>query len=278
MKNFSINTDSCNINKTSTYNLSIQISQRGYTYCILDTYSKEYVAIKHKGYGMELTDENLYDEIKQNLTNDPFMGKSYKSVDMVFVTRKSLLVPNAIFDKSKLKDLTNANFSVSDKEEIQFNKMKSISACNVFVIPSYITTLMVNTFPEINFYHEATPLIENIIKNGSEAATISVNFYYDYMEIAVTEAGKVLLYNTFAYQTATDVLYCISSIMSKLKLDKKTAVRLSGYHDQESEVYKLLYTYLPNVCFVSLNNGYKFQFKDIPEHTFYNMMTLPCVL
>lgn len=279
MKDIFAKTDSCNINKTSTYNLSIQISQRGYTYCILDTYAKEYLAIKHIGYGMELSDENLYDKIKQNLTNDPFMGKTYKSVDMIFVTRKSIIVPNAIFDKTKLKDLTSANFPISDKEEIQFNKLKSISSCDVFVIPSYLTTLMVNTFPEINFYHEGTPFIENIIKNGSEEPTISVNFYYDFMDIAVTEKGKVLLYNTFAYKTATDVLYCVSSVISKLNLKKDTAVRLSGYYDKESDVFKLLYQYLPNVSFVSLSKDLKYPFEEsLPEHTFFNMMTLPCVL
>ena len=61
IKNF---TSSFNINKTSTYNLSLQISRRGYTYCILDSYSKEYVAIKHIGYDNELNDENLYDRLK----------------------------------------------------------------------------------------------------------------------------------------------------------------------------------------------------------------------
>jgi hypothetical protein len=279
MKDIFAKTDSCNINKTSTYNLSIQISQRGYTYCILDTYAKEYLAIKHIGYGMELSDENLYDKIKQNLTNDPFMEKTYKSVDMIFVTRKSIIVPNAIFDKTKLKDLTSANFPISDKEEIQFNKLKSISSCDVFVIPSYLTTLMVNTFPEINFYHEGTPFIENIIKNGSEEPTISVNFYYDFMDIAVSQGGKILLYNTFAYQSATDVLYCIQSIITKLKLDKKTAVKLTGYQDAESEIYQLLYKYLPNVTFNSLNSNYEYSFSnEIPEHTFHNMMILPCVL
>ncbi|MBQ3688265.1 MAG: DUF3822 family protein [Bacteroidales bacterium] len=278
MKNISEKTSTFNINKTSTYNLSIQISQRGFTYCILDTYSKEYVAVKHAGYGMELTDENLYDKIKQNLTFDACMGKSYKSVDMIFVTRKSLLVPNPIFDKTKLKDLSNANFEVTDKEEIQFNKLKAISACNVFVIPSYITTLMVNTFPEINFYHEATPFIENLIKNGGEETTISVNFYYDFMDIAVTEKGKVLLYNTFAYQTATDVLYCVSSIISKLKLGKKTPIKLSGYIDKESDIYAMLYKYNANVSFAKLSNNFAMPFHDMPEHLFFNMMTLPCVL
>jgi hypothetical protein len=242
-------------------------------------YSKEYVALKHSGYGMELSDENLYDKIKQNITSDACMGKSYKSVDMIFVTRKSVLVPNQVFDKTKLKELTKANFEMTDKEEIQFNKLKSISACNVFVIPSYITTLMVNMFPEINFYHEATPLIENLIKNGSEETTVAVNFYYDFLEIAVTEKGKALLYNTFGYKTPEDVLYCVSSVFSKLKLGRKTPVRLSGYHDSDSEIFKLLYAYFPNVSFAGLSKDLKYPFgESLPEHTFFNMMTLPCVL
>ncbi|MBQ1885332.1 MAG: DUF3822 family protein [Bacteroidales bacterium] len=73
IKNF---TSSFNINKTSTYNLSLQVSRRGYTYCILDSYSKEYVAIKHIGYDNELNDENLYDRLKSNLSDDAFTVKA----------------------------------------------------------------------------------------------------------------------------------------------------------------------------------------------------------
>lgn len=277
MKDISNFTSSFNINKTSTYSLSIQISQRGYTYCILDSYSKEYVAMKHIGYGMELSDENLYDKIKDNLAADAFLGKSYKSVDMIYVTRKSLIVPNPMFDKTRLKDLTSANFDISDKEEIQFNKLKSISACNVFVIPSYITTLMVNTFPEINFYHEATPLIENLIRNCSEELTVSANFYYDFIDIVVTEKGKVLLYNTFSYESPTDALYSITAVINRLKLNRKTPIKISGYIDEDSETYKLIYKYNPNVCVARLNPNITFPFSDVPQHTFYNMMTLPCV-
>ncbi|MCR5455600.1 MAG: DUF3822 family protein [Bacteroidales bacterium] len=278
MKDISNFTSSFNINKTSTYSLAIQISQRGYTYCILDSFSKEYVAIKHVGYGVELSDANLYDKIKDNLAADAFLSKSYKSVDMIFVTRKSVIVPNPMFDKTKLKDLVGTNFAISDKEEIQFNKLKSISACNVFVIPSYITTLMVNTFPEINFYHEATPLIENLIKNCGEELTLSANFYYDFMDIVVTEKGKVQLYNTFAYQAPTDALFVISSVIEKLKLDKKTKIVLSGYIDKDSDVFKMIYKYNANVVFAQLNPNITFPFTDVPEQTFYNMMTLPCVL
>ncbi len=278
MKDISNFTSSFNINKTNNYNLSLQISMRGYTYCIYDTYAKEYVAIKHIGYGLELSDENLYDKIKENLAADAFLSKSYKSVSMVFVTRKSVIVPSTIFDKTKLKELASANFPIAGTEEIQFNKLKSVSACNVFVIPSYITTLMVNTFPEINFYHQATPYIENLIQNTSEDLKLSANFYYDFIDIAITEQGKLLFYNTFSYRTPTDALYSIGAVMAQLKLEKTTPVLISGYVDKNSDYFKLLSKYLPNVNIAEIDAKITYPFKEVPEHTFLNMITLPlCV-
>ena len=274
IKNF---TSSFNINKTSTYNLSLQVSRRGYTYCILDSYSKEYVAIKHIGYDNELNDENLYDRLKSNLSDDAFIGKSYKSVDMIFVTPKNVIVPNTIFDKAKIKEIAGTNFDISDKEEIHFNKIKSISAHNVFVVPSFITTLMVNTFPEINFYHQATPYIENAINSFGNTLCMSVNFYYDNIDIAITDKGKLLIYNTFPYKSDTDVLYLISNIIEKTKTDKKTPIMLSGYVEKKDDVFKLLYKYFPNVYTADLYNDFRFPFADISEHRFYNLMNLPCV-
>ncbi|MBR4440441.1 MAG: DUF3822 family protein [Bacteroidales bacterium] len=274
IKNF---ISSFNINKTSTYNLSLQISRRGYTYCILDSYSKEYVALKHIGYDSELNDENLYDRIKSNLSDDAFIGKSYKSVDLIFVTAKNVIVPNTVFDKAKIKEIASANFDISDKEEIHFNKIKSISACNVFVVPSFITTLMVNTFPEINFYHQGTPFIENAISSFGNILCVSVNFYYDAIDIAITDKGKLLFYNTFPYKTDMDVLYILSSVIEKTNTDKATPIMLSGYVNKKDDVFKLIYKYFPNVYTADLYNDFRFPFADIQEHQFYNLMNLPCV-
>ena len=194
------------------------------------------------------------------------------------LTRKSVIVPSTIFDKTKLKELASANFPIAGTEEIQFNKLKSVSACNVFVIPSYITTLMVNTFPEINFYHQATPYIENLIQNTSEDLKLSANFYYDFIDIAITEQGKLLFYNTFSYRTPTDALYSIGAVMAQLKLEKTTPVLISGYVDKNSDYFKLLSKYLPNVNIAEIDAKITYPFKEVPEHTFLNMITLPlCV-
>ncbi|MCQ2973220.1 MAG: DUF3822 family protein [Bacteroidales bacterium] len=277
MKNINEQTKAFDNDKTSTYNLSFQISRRGYTYCILDSYSKKYVAINHIGYDTELSDDNLYDSIKTNLSKDSLLSKSYKSVDMIFVTKKNIIVPNTIFDKTKLKELVSANFSINEnEEEIQFNKIKSISACNVFVIPSFVTTLMVNTFPEINFYHQATPFIENAIKNYGNDISVSVNLYYDTIDIVITNQGNLMFYNSFAYKTSSDALFILSTIFEKLKIKKTTPIMLSGYITKKDDNFKLLYKYFPNVYMADLNNSYEFPFSDVQEHQFYNLMNLPC--
>jgi len=258
--------------------LSQQISRRGFTYNIMDPFAKEYVALKHISYKQELDDENLYDKLKENIQSDAFMNKPYKGVNMIYVTRKSVIVPNAIFDKQSLKEIAQANFDILPTEEIQFNKLKSISAYNVFVVPSYITTLMVNQFPEINFYHQATPFIENLILNTSDELKVSINLYYDFIDIAVTEKGKLLFYNTFGYQTSTDLLYLVANVCGKLKLEKDVPIVLSGYIERESNNFKLLFKYFSNVSCAEIPGEYDFPFNDVPDFTFNNMLTLPlCV-
>lgn len=278
MKDISNFTSSFNINKTATYMLSLQISQRGYTYSIIDPFIKQYVGLKHVGYGMELSDENLYDKIKENLSSDAFMSKSYKSVNMIYATRKSVFVPNAVFDKTALKAIASANFPIAATEEIQFNKLKSISAYNVFVVPSFITTLMVNTFPEINFYHQATPFVENLLQNAGEALRVSVNLYYDFADVAITGNRKLLFYNTFGYHTPTDLLYAVTNVIAKTKTDKKTPIYISGYLDKDSDYFTLLYKYFANVYTATPLNNIEFPFKEVEPFIFNNVITLPlCV-
>ncbi len=142
---------------------------------------------------------------------------------------------------------------------------------------SFITSWIVYTFPEFSFYHQATPFIENAINSFGNSLCVSVNFYYDNIDIAITDKGKLLFYNTFPYQTDTDVLYLISNVIEKTKTDKATPMMLSGYVNKKDEVFKLIYKYFPNVYTADLYNDYKFPFADIQEHQFYNLMNLPCV-
>jgi len=279
MDNFSLFNESFNINKTSTYQLTIQLGENGYSYCIVDTIRKRYVGIKHVNFEMVLNEEQFFDKVKEILKTDAYLNKSYKGVDLIYVSQKSILIPNEYFDKSNLKTYFKFNHQLSDLEEIHFNKLKNASANLVFAIPSYLTTLFVNTFPEINFFHQATSLVENrLIKNNERNFnynTVLVHFHKNFFDAVVTKGNELLLYNTFNFQNENDYIYYLVNLYQRLGLkSEETELVLLGDIKENSNFHRLTTHYLPNMRFAKINSNTAYFFDTIPQHLFSNILDL----
>lgn len=275
MENFSYFDSSFNVNKTSTYIITIQFCPTGYSYCIKDIIRKQIVAIKNDDFS-ESTRPNYVDKIKDVIKSDIYLNKSYKSVDLIFRAEKFTLVPSELFDKSFLKSYFKFNYEFSDDEEIHFNKLKSANAYNLFVMPASITTFLVNKFPEVKFYQQGSPIIEYLVEktknSNSEAPTVFLNIYKDCFDFISVCKGKLLFYNIFKYQTAEDYLYYLLNVMKSLKYEPgKTDIKLSGDIDENSELYLKTYKYFPNYSFAKITEDFNFNF-EVPEHKLANIL------
>jgi hypothetical protein len=275
MENFSFFDSAFNVNKTSTYLITIQFCPFGYSYCIKDTIRKQIVAIKNDDYS-ESTRSNYVDKIKDVIKSDIFLNKSYKNVDLVFRSDKFTLVPSELFNKSFLKSYFKFNFEFNDDEEIHFNKLKSANAYNLFVMPANITTFLVNKFPEVKFYQQGSPIIENLIErtkdSKSEVQTVYINVTKDCFDLISVCKGKLLFYNIFKYQTTEDFLYYILNIFKHLNYDiGKVDILLAGDIDEKSELYLKTYKYFANFNFAKIVNEYSYSF-DVPEHSLSNIL------
>lgn len=278
MKEISNFTSAFNINKTSSYHLALEISQFGYSYSIIDQIRRQYVALKHVPFKQKLNDKQFYDKIKESISTDTFLSKNYKSMDLIYVSRKSTLVPTPFFDRSTLKQLVDLNFELEEYEEIHFNKLKNPDTYNVFTIPSYITTLMVNTFPEVRFFHQSTALIESSLTEmqGNTAFRLFINVSFDFVDVLGIEGDKLIFHNTNFYKEASDVVYIIANILKQQNLKAiDTEIELSGDLDQESAIYKASANFFPKLSFFTLGNKMMYPFKEVPEHQFRNILILP---
>ena len=278
MKDFALFNDTFSVLKTNTYHLNILLKPSGISYTIVDTVRRRCVAVKNFTFE-DLTDTLDYlDRINDFIQKDTFLTKNYKTIDFVFSTRKSTLIPQELFDKKQLKSYFTLVHRLGELEEIHFNKLNKVEAVNVFSIPSEITTLMVNQFPELRFYHQATTFIDNcIIKSESTGYIIGVMAYKDYFDVAVCNNGKLFLYNNFDFQNEADFVYHINNIYQQLRIsDAKTNLFLSGDIDKDSQKYRLLSKYIRNVWFskISDNNNLKYQFKEVPEHYLINLLNI----
>ena len=278
MKEFALFNDSFSITKTTTYHLSLKIGRYGYSYCIIDTVRKKCVAVKNINFDKTGDNDLFFKNVQDLLANDSFLNKYYKSIDFIYESPKATLVPNSLFDRKKLKIYFQFTHVLDEYEEIHFNKLNRTPAANVFSIPSEITTLMVNQFPESRFYHQASIFIENTLRQSNDKNNmVSVLVNNDFFDIVVAESGKLFLYNSFSYQNESDFVYHILNVYKQLNIKpEEVALYLSGDIEENDKRVALLSKFILNVKLVSIsdNSECQYGFEEIPEHFFSNLLNV----
>ncbi len=278
MKEFALFNDSFSITKTTTYHLSIRVSRLGYSYCIIDTVRKKCVAVKNINFDKVTDNEQFFKNVQDFLKNDSFLNKFYKSIDFIYQTPKSTLVPTELFNRKILKTYFQFNQVLDEYEEIHYNKLNKTDAVNIFSIPSEITTLMVNQFPELRFHHQASIFIDNALRQAEgKKDMVSVMANDDFFDIVVIEAGKLFLHNNFIYQNENDFVYHIMNVYNQLKVKPgEVGLQLSGDIDPEDRRYKLLSKFIGDVRLTGIadNSECQFSFDEVPEHFFSNLLNM----
>ena len=277
MKDFSLFHDSFVVTKTSTYHLSIMLNQNGYSYCIVDSVRKKCVAIKNVNFENIKNQEDYYKNIDKFLQKDTFLAKPYKSIDFIYASGKSTLVPSKFFDKKRLKQHFCFVEQLNDYEELHFNKLQRADAVNIFSIPSFITTLMVNKFPELKFYHQASNFIDNSLKKSVEVGSmIGIMMFDNFFDLSYCKSGKLILYNNFEFKTESDFAYHVVNVMQQLQVKKNIPVYLAGDFEKKSKHYQLISKYIKNLKVVKItdNSDCKYPFNEVPEHFLTNLLNI----
>ncbi|UCH15217.1 MAG: DUF3822 family protein, partial [Bacteroidales bacterium] len=194
---------------TTNYHLSIQADLNGFSFCILDIEKKIYLGLRQYQLEDVYSTENYVDNLTEIFNDDSLLNSQFKSSSFVYLTQKSTLIPESFFDKSKLRAYFEFNQSLNDLDEIHYNFISEIKAYNIFTIPNYIVNEVVSRLKNVKLFHQVSPFIKSIFEKGidSERASVYVNMNNKFIDIAVADKNKLLLYNTFQFQKETDLLY-----------------------------------------------------------------------
>jgi len=279
MKDLAFFNETFNINKTTTYYLSLQLSTTGYTYCIIDYIKNRFEAVKHVNFTNDFSSKSHKERVAHMLKTDAFLNKSYKKVDFSFVSRKSTLVPTALFKRDNMNDLFAINHEITSNEELHYNKLNETEANNVFSIPSEITTILVERFPEIRFFNHATPLIRAaamLIADQKISNTfIQININSELHDILIFDNGNLISYNSYTANSDIDLMYYITNLIQQLKIRVNTAdIIISGEVEEKSEMRNLLKQFVPNAKPAKFTGRVNYNFENAPEHMFLNLLNL----
>lgn len=278
MQDFAFIDETLDINLTKSYYLSIQLSLNGLSFCIQDAVRKKYIAYSNKNLDRELSFDDYLNTIEDYLSKNDLLNQEYKISKLIWVSNKNTLIPESFFKPNDLKKYFEFNQRLNDLDEIHYNKLKHAGAYSVYVLPNQIANIFIKHFPGLKFYNQQIPFINrNLFKYHSDSIKAFVNINDEFIDLCLTENGKLLLYNNFTFKADSDIIYYIMYVFNQFNLKpENTELILSGLVDKKSSLYSNLKGFFGQLRFDKLSEdfSYSYTFNKIPAHSFTNLFNL----
>ena len=230
--------------------LSIQISLNGLSFCVVDVLDNTVLLSKNIIFEKEL---NPF-EVQKELTALFELHKipTFTFTEVVVIHRNNLftLVPKALFNEDELANYLKFNTKILANDLIVFDEIESHDMVNVYVPLVNINNYIYDLFGEFEYKHSSTVIIPSLLtgtNNGSEPLCY-VYTSEQQMDITIIQNKKLLLFNSYIYNTKEDFMYYLLFTLEQLHINSDTIkLRLFGNIEEDSNVYQLCHEHVKNV-------------------------------
>lgn len=279
MEEFSLFNNSFNVQKSSTYNIVMQLGLDGYSFTIVDAIRKRFNAVKHTNFKESYikTDSRYMEQVTTYIDEDAFLNKNYKSVSLVYNFPEIMIIPENYFMRDEIKKMFLLNFPLHEDEELQYNKIDELKIYIVFSVPSDLTNYFVNKFPQVEFYHQVTLWLKSLQKVKLEKDYAALYFNKSFFNFIYFEGGKMIYFKTLNFENAEDVIYHVTDILNSHGKDaSKIDYLLAGDIDEKDDVYSKFNKYLPYHSFFKISefSSIIYMFDKLPEHKLLSVLSV----
>jgi len=265
--------------QTHLYHLSIQISLDGFYFSVLDIPKGKYVLLNGHHFFLKRP-RLLLKHVREVIESEDIFIHDFKSVEILYATRKFTLVPQAFYSRGYLDKYLWFN-NVLEKGFVVGKNLFPNAACwCVFDIPQNLSEFLTAKFPGCTVKHHLFPLVEGVLKRNrtsSDKGQVHLSFFRENFEMVVVNGSRLICCNIFNYKTERDILYHVLYTFDQLRLSPdSTELILHGQIPQVSPVYHLFKKYVRWTSFARLDSTYQysFTFNQLPEHYFTSLLSV----
>jgi len=265
--------------QTHLYHLSIQISLDGFYFSVLDIPRGKYVVLNGHHFFLKRA-RLLLKHVRDVFESDEILNHDFKSVEILYSTRKFTLVPQAFYSRISSEKYLWFNNIVEKGFTIGKLHFPNAGCWCLFDIPQNLSEYFASKFPGCPIRHSLFPLVEGELKknhSSSGKGQVHLNFSRDSFEMVVTNGPKLIQCNIFSYKTERDILFHVLYTFDQLKLSPEdTELILHGQIPQVSPVYHLFKKYVRRTSFARLDTTfqYSYTFNQLPEHYFTSLLSV----
>ncbi|MDP5062790.1 MAG: DUF3822 family protein [Maribacter sp.] len=244
-KNSSLNIADKNFKK-----LSIQVSLNGLSFCVADTVSQKLLISDRVDFSEEKNPMFVKDELQKLFQKHDIENMQFDEV--IAVHRNTLfgLVPKSLFNQNHLNEYLKFNTKVLANDVLAYDEVENHELVNVYVPYTNVNNYIYELFGEFDYMHNGTVLLQSLLNNQTQNqdTTCFAHVNKNQLDITVLNQRKLLLYNSFKYNTKEDFAYFLLFVLEQLELDPKTVkVKLFGEIEEDDEIYQLCYKYIQNI-------------------------------
>ena len=262
-------------NKLANLELSIQISLSGLSFCILNRDLNNIIALKNFDFDKNLNPIEILDYLKQFFNTETVLNQDFTKVSVIHNNNLSVQVPKPLFSEDHLADYLKFNSKILKSDFITFDEISENDIVNVYVPYININNYIFEKYGDFTFKHLSTILIEEILRIEKNAKQLKfyVNLSKSQLEIIVVNQGKLLLYNTFNYNTQEDFIYYILFVAEQLNLNPEILqLVFIGDINEDNALYKIAYKYIRNIKLGSRFDTFKLDQIDITNHSNFTLL------
>jgi hypothetical protein len=268
--------ETLDINSTENYDLSMQMSQDGFAFALLDTIRNKYVLLRSSE-----PDENKYftaDQISDIIDKDDFLRKKYKKVNIVFPSPKFTLVPSPLFDPAKKEEYFSFNMIRDENDVVLSNKITDPDAYIVFSVNKSFLDLHERLFPSVLPFHHTKPLLTQLAHNSKSSLENYIHLHVEkeYFNIFIYNHGMLTFSNTFKFRNITDILYYVLNLFQSKGISNGETIHFSGETEKFDDLWSNFALYIRNLKFSEPTGNFTFSyvFNDIGLHRFMNLFSV----
>jgi hypothetical protein len=193
------------------------------------------------------------------------------------------IIPATLFNQSKLAEYANFQFDAA-LEDVFYDTLSAQGIVFIYTMPRQLAQFVRDNFAGVKIRHAAAFTIShylNLYKN-KPGEHLHIHIWRGRLEIVAIKNAKLLLYNTFAFETNEDLLYFILNVYEQVELNPESVpLKISGEMEKGSDMWNLLMTYIRYVEIEERMAQYVYshEFKAFTNHRYNRVFqAAACVL
>jgi hypothetical protein len=249
--------------------LCLQVALNEVSFCIFDTLNWAITRTEHTTLDRH---RSIEDQLWKLFVNNPVLENRYDEIVVLHDNNFCTFVPNALFDENFLGSYLQYNTKVFETDFFAHDAIGSYDINNVYVPQVNVNNFLLDRFSSFDYKNTNSILLAKLLdasKNIDEKQ-VYVHIQSTHFEIVVARNQKLLLFNSFEYNTSEDFLYYLLFTMEQLQLNPETAkVWLLGKVAEDDNLFGIAYQYIRNVALFDtdgLQQRYSLTQQDALQH------------